>query len=430
LKNQHILIAGGGIGGLASALALSQADQRVTVLERAAEFADIGAGIQLGPNAIKVLAQWGVKASVLQQACLPEAIAVRDTATGRSLSRMLLGQTVQQRYGEVYACMHRADLHAALLQAVRQQSGVQLHCDEAVLSATQSGDKLGGVAQSHPVGSGANRNSQSKTAPSDQGATAPCSNITVPRVQVQSTQHTWQADALVAADGVASSVRQAVWADGPPRATGHAAYRTLLPIASLPASLRTHALASEVGVWWGPDVHVVHYPVRGGEFINLVVLSEQAAAEAVPGWAAVVRSQDVERSVQTACPALRALLACASSWHSWHLYDRPSARSWIKGHIALLGDAAHPMLPYLAQGAAMALEDAAALARSAAAHSHWPAALHHYQSLRKARCERVVATARRNGRIFHLAPPWSVARDAVLALKGTQVVGMPWLYGA
>jgi salicylate hydroxylase len=423
LKNQHVLIAGGGIGGLAAALALSQADQRVTVLERAAEFADIGAGIQLGPNAIKVLAQWGVRAAVLQQACLPEAIAVRDAATGRSLSRMLLGQAVEQRYGEVYACVHRADLHAALLQAVRQHAGVRMHCNEAVISATECGTN----GDSHGV---MGRARQGGTADTLDHATNRSPHRAAPSVEVQSTQHTWLADALVAADGVASSVRQAVWADGPPRATGHAAYRALLPVASLPASVRTHALASEVGVWWGPGVHVVHYPVRGGECINLVVLSEQAAAKAVPGWASVASSQDVERSVQAACPALRALLNCASSWHSWHLYDRPATRSWVKGHTALLGDAAHPMLPYLAQGAAMALEDAAALAASVAAHSHWPTALHHYQRLRKARCERVVATAKRNGRIFHLAPPWSTARDAVLALKGTEVLGLPWLYGA
>jgi salicylate hydroxylase len=415
LKNQHILVAGGGIGGLAAALALSQAGQRVTVLERAAQFADVGAGIQLGPNAIKVLAQWGVKNAVLQQACLPQAIAVRDAATGRSLSRMLLGQAVLQRYGEVYACVHRADLHAALLQAVRQQTGVHMHCNEEVLSATESGTKV---------------NRQGATGSQSRNATDYSANSTAPGVEVQSTQHTWLADALVAADGVASSVRQAVWADGAPRATGHAAYRTLLPIASLPASVRTHALGSEVGVWWGRDVHVVHYPVRGGEFINLVVLSEQAAAKAVPGWATVASSQAIERSVQAACPELRALLACATAWHSWHLYDRPATRSWAQGHIALLGDAAHPMLPYLAQGAAMALEDAAALAASAAQQSEWPAALQRYQHLRKARCQRVIATAQRNGRIFHLAAPWSTVRDAVLALKGTQVVGLPWLYGA
>ncbi len=419
MKKQHTLIAGGGIGGLATALALARSGQRVTVLERAAEFADAGAGIQLGPNAIKVLAQWGLRSAVLAHACLPEAIAVREAASGRSLSRMLLGGAVQQRYGEAYACVHRADLHAALLHAVRQQSCVRLHCNEEVQSTTESS---------------VHGHKQRWTGSATQGATHQSANdwanSTAPSVQVQSTQHTWHADALVAADGVASSVRQAVWADGPPRATGHAAYRALLSVASLPASVRTHALASEVGVWWGRDVHVVHYPVRGGEFINLVVLSEQAAAKAVPGWATVASSQEVERSVQAACPPLRALLACASSWHSWHLYDRPATPSWVKGHIALLGDAAHPMLPYLAQGAAMALEDAAALAVSVAAHSDWPAALQHYQHLRQARCERVVATARRNGHIFHLAPPWSAVRNAVLALKGTQVVGLPWLYGA
>ncbi len=415
MKNQHILVAGGGIGGLATALALSRAGQRVTVLERAAEFADIGAGIQLGPNAIKVLAQWGVRGAVLQKACLPEAIAVRDAATGRGLSRLLLGQAVQQRYGEVYACLHRADLHTALLQAVRQQSGVQLHCNEQVLSVVGSGEHSGPRTASHGACA---------------SATGPIDGSAAPSVQVQSTRHIWPADALIAADGVASSVRQAVWADGAPRATGHAAYRSLLPIASLPTSVRSHALASEVGVWWGRDVHVVHYPVRGGEFINLVVLSEQAAAKAVPGWATVANSTEVEHSVQAACPTLRALLASANSWHSWHLYDRPATPSWTQGHIALLGDAAHPMLPYLAQGAAMALEDAAALASSTATHSHWPAALHSYQTLRKTRCERVVATAQRNGRIFHLAQPWASARNAVLKVKGTQVLGMPWLYGA
>jgi salicylate hydroxylase len=322
---------------------------------------------------------------------------------------------VQQRYGEVYACVHRADLHAALLQAVRAQTGALMYCNELVISATESG---------------AHSNRQSAASNQKDAAKAHGTNTSAPNVQVQSTQHTWYAAALVAADGVASSVRQAVWADGAPRATGHAAYRTLLPIASLPASLRTHALSSEVGVWWGRNVHVVHYPVRGGQFINLVVLSEQAAAKAVPGWATVASASDVERSVQGACPLLRDLLACASSWHSWHLYDRPATAKWFKGHTALLGDAAHPMLPYLAQGAAMALEDAAALAASVAEHSDWPAALQHYQRLRKPRCERVVATAKRNGRIFHLAPPWSTARDAVLALKGTQVLGLPWLYGA
>jgi salicylate hydroxylase len=390
VKNQHILIAGGGIGGLAAALALARSGHSATVLERAAEFADTGAGIQLGPNAVKVLAQLGVRDAALQLACLPQAIAVRHAATGRSISRILLGQAVQQRYGEVYACVHRADLHAALLQAVRAESRVTLY----------SGDAVQGVSQSDAA------------------------------VQVQSSQRSLQADALVATDGLWSSVRQAVMADGVPRATGHAAYRALLPMAQVPAALQ----ALEVGVWWAPDVHVVHYPVRCGKFLKLVVLSEHSAAKAVPGWASAADHAQVAQSLQQACPLLGDLLQSVQThqhtWQSWHLYDRPAARSWVQGRVALLGDAAHPMLPYLAQGAAMALEDAVVLSHQVGQHDDWDTALQSYQQLRKARAERVVAMARRNGRIFHLPAPWSVARDAVLALKGTEVLGLPWLYGA
>jgi 2-polyprenyl-6-methoxyphenol hydroxylase-like FAD-dependent oxidoreductase len=181
------------------------------------------------------------------------------------------------------------------------------------------------------------------------------------------------------------------------------------------------------------------------------VLSAQPVAQALPGWACAASPESVARSLHGACPLLLSMLASPSScgesafanttaegrtahasspWQSWHLYDRPAARTWVQGRVALLGDAAHPMLPYLAQGAAMALEDATVLASSVAMHSDWHSALLHYQLQRKARCERVVATARRNGRIFHLAPPWSLARNAALTVKGTEVLGMPWLYGA
>jgi salicylate hydroxylase len=393
LKNQHVIVAGAGIGGLAAALALARAGQRVTVLERSAEFAPIGAGIQLGPNAMKVLASWGLQDALLAHACLPQAIAVHHASTGRSISRILLGSAVQQRYGQVYATVHRAHLHAVLLAAVQAQPGVQV---------------LRGV----PV----------------QGVqTFPNSTV-----QVSTPEYTYTADALVAADGVWSSVRPLVFADGAPRSTGHAAYRTLLPIADVP-----HAWRGGVGVWWARDVHVVHYPVHSGQQLNLVVLSQASAAQATASWAQSTSHAQVMSQLPQVCPDLKALLNLAQAntqggadpWNSWHLYDRPAARSWVQGHVALLGDAAHPMLPYLAQGAAMALEDAAALGHQVALSTDWPTALKTYQQIRKARTERVVATARRNGRIFHLPAPWSIARDAVLAYQGTEVLGMPWLYG-
>jgi salicylate hydroxylase len=406
LKNQHIIVAGAGIGGLSAALALASAGQRVTVLERSAQFAPLGAGIQLGPNAMKVLAQWGLQDAVLAKACLPEAIAVHSATTGRSISRMLLGQAVQQRYGQVYACVHRADLHSVLLEAVHSEKNIDVRCAAPV----QDVDLLnaGGV-QVHLGHSGDTNNAEI----------------------VQST--TVGADALIAADGLWSTVRNEVFADGAHRPTGHAAYRVLLPMQAVPSAWAT----AQVGLWWGRKVHVVHYLVRSGDYLNLVVLSEQPAAQATASWAQPAEHAQVMDSmggVGSVCAQLRDLLAgvptSGAQWQSWHLYDRPATAAWVKGRVALLGDAAHPMLPYLAQGAAMAIEDAAVLAQQVAAQGNWQAALQRYETLRRPRCERVVATARRNGQIFHLGQPWAAARDAVLSLKGTQVVGLPWLYGA
>jgi salicylate hydroxylase len=405
LKNQHVIVAGAGIGGLAAALTLARAGQRVTVLERSAEFAQVGAGIQLGPNAMKVLASWGLQDALLAQACLPQAIAVHHASTGRSISRILLGSAVQHRYGQVYATVHRAHLHAVLLAAVQAEPSVQVLHNAPVQSVQLLPNSM---------------------------------------VQVSTPEHSTTADALIAADGVWSSVRPMVFADGAPRATGHAAYRTLLPLTEVPPAWR-----NGVGVWWARDVHVVHYPVyhpvHGGQQLNLVVLSQASAAQATASWAQVASHAQVMAQLPGMCPDLNALLNLAknhiqsnvqtdqldsaSPWQSWHLYDRPAARSWVQGQVALLGDAAHPMLPYLAQGAAMALEDAAELGRQVAISTDWPAALKTYQQIRKPRSERVVTTARRNGRIFHLPAPWSIARDAVLAYKGTEVLGMPWLYG-
>jgi salicylate hydroxylase len=299
---------------------------------------------------------------------------------------------VQQRYGQVYACIHRADLHAILLQAVRAQAGVQLITNAKVQSISQAVDD--------------------------------------DLVQLQTTDQSWSVPAVIAADGLWSTVRQVLWRDGEPRATGHMALRSLVPMQHMPDGAQWR---SEVGVHLGRGMHVVHYPVRGGDALNVVVISEQAQLPGAAGWSQPVPHDVVQSCAQGASPMLQALLAAVAAhgqpWQGWHLFDRPSAATWVRGRVALLGDAAHPMLPYLAQGAAMALEDAYALGQCAAQSSAWPTILQRYQQLRQQRCERVVHTAQRNGRIFHLAAPLSWARDAVLMAQGSPVLGMPWLYG-
>ncbi len=385
----RILIAGAGIGGLAAALACAQRGIDVTVLETAKEFADVGAGIQLGPNAMKVIAALGLHDAVMRVACLPEAIVVADAASGKPISRMLLGEAARQKYGAPYVSLHRADLHAALLTAART-AGVQLKLNQTLLNYEHSAQYV-------------------------------C------RLDADFDQ---KYDALIGADGLWSKVREHMLCDGAPRATGHAAFRALIPADAMPEALRT----LHVRTWWARDVHVVSYPVRLGDLWNVVVLAEMPDSHA-GGWSLSAAHDDVMRLFNRVEPQLKALLDAASAqsegWKRWNLFDREplKAAQMAQGRVALLGDAAHPMLPYLAQGAAMALEDAWVLAKCLSAAQEAPNALQNYAQLRTARTARVVQTAQRNGQIFHLSGAIAVVRDAVLSLKGTSVVGMPWLYG-
>ena len=385
MKYYQLVIAGAGIGGLSASLFLARAGHRVTLIEQASELTEAGAGIQIGPNAMKVLSALELADLVLQTACQPQAIAVRDAATGRNISRMLLGAAAQQRYGQTYCTLHRADLQAALLQAVRSEPLVDLQLGTALASFAQQ----------------------------EQGV----------QINLLSGSRL-QADALLGADGLWSRVRAQLLNDGAPRATGHAAFRALLPTAAVPHASR----ANEVGVWWGRDVHVLSYPVRSGAFWNVAILAETQDAQ-TQGWSLDATAAQVRLALGKSCQQLSDLIDAASGWKRWNLFDRPSSKLWGQGAVSLLGDAAHPMLPYLAQGAAMALEDAAVLAKCVQTASSMPQALRAYEKLRMPRTQRVVNTARRNGRIFHLRGPLAVARDAVLALKGTEVVGLPWLYG-
>lgn len=384
------LIAGGGIGGLATALACARAGTEIALFERAPEFTEVGAGIQLGPNVVRVLHDWGLKDELAAVAAFPHRLQVRSAGTGAELGVLKLGPEIQARYGFPYATLHRADLHG-LLQAALTQTDVQLNVNSAV-------DRFVQLAQG---------------------------------VQLHLTDgRQAEGDLLVGADGLWSAVRQQLLGDGSPRPMGHLAYRALVPQGSLPANLRSQ----QVTAWLGPRLHVVQYPVRRGEWLNLVAFVHGQVAGDVQDWNHSANAADLRRAMGATCSPLQALIHAIDEWRLWVLSIRPPmrrAQEQAQGRVALLGDAAHPMVPYLAQGAGMAIEDAAELGRllgSAGAVQQVPALLQQYAQARWARNARVQARALRNGRIFHATGPMRWGRDAAMKLLGERLLDVPWLY--
>lgn len=389
---RHALIAGAGIGGLAAALALKNQGWQLQILEQSAVLSEVGAGIQMGPNVTRILHHWGLQDALQTCAFEPERLVSRSALHGHELGVLPLGQAMRERFGAPYLTIHRADLHGVLLQAFDQASMQGASPAHAQL-------ELGQTVQSVSVNDS---------------------------VQVQTNTQSLQAALLIGADGLWSRVREALWQDGPPIPTGHVAYRALMPMADLPAALRN----PQITVWLGPALHVVQYPVRGGQAMNVVVIAHNHA-DAQQGWDHLVTAHEVLLATAQVCGPLRALLDAMPVWQRWVLFDRAPlshAQAMAQGRVALLGDAAHPMRPYLAQGAGMAIEDAQALA-VALQDRPIPDALAHYAQQRWQRNARVQARARRNGRIFHLSAPWSIARDVALRIAGPQLMNLPWLYG-
>ena len=391
----RLLVAGGGIGGLAAALAASRQGVAVKLIEKAAIFSEVGAGVQLGPNGVRVLQGWGLCSALEDVAAFPARLRVRDAFSGRDLGELQLGAAMTARYGAPYATIHRADLHQLLLQAV-QRSGAVLQLGAHVQRVQQTARAV--------------------------------------NVQISDGSGTTECDALLGADGLWSTVRQQLLGDGLPRGTGHLAYRALVPQSGLPAHLRTQ----DITVWMGPRLHVVQYPVRRGELLNVVafVHGELGAGEAA-GWDHSANAADLQLALTGTHAGLQELVQAIGHWRLWPMLDRApmqSADQLAQGRIALLGDAAHPMRPYLAQGAGMAMEDAEALGQAMALAggqtSAVPVALQRYAVNRWQRNARVQARALRNGRIFHAAGPMRWGRDAAMKLLGERLLDMPWLYGA
>lgn len=383
------LMVGGGIGGLAAALACARAGTQVDLFERAPEFSEVGAGIQLGPNGVSVLHGWGLQDALAGVAAFPGRLQVRSASSGAELGVLTLGAAMQARYGFPYATIHRADMHALLLAAVQSQAGVLLNLNSTVDGFVQ---RDGGVDLHLADGREA------------------------------------QGDLLVGADGLWSRVRQQLLQDGAPHATGHLAYRALIPQGNLPKRLRSQ----QVTVWLGPRLHVVQYPVRRGEWLNVVAIVHGRMAGDAQSWDHSANAIDVQRLLGATCSPLQDLIHAIDHWRLWALSIRApmrGAHEQAQGRVALLGDAAHPMLPYLAQGAGMAIEDAAELGRLLGSGGSGPtAAVAQYGARRWQRNARVQARAIRNGTIFHATGLLRWGRDGAMKALGERLLDLPWLY--
>ncbi|WP_413993351.1 FAD-dependent monooxygenase [Labrys okinawensis] len=380
-----IAIAGAGIGGLTAALALHRRGLEVAVYERSAKLETAGAGIQLTPNALNVLFGLGLRPSLEHTMVRLDAVIIRQARSGKLIQRLPL-EICEQRWRAPYGVIHRADLQAVLLNAVRQQ-GIPLALRHEV----------GGVAQD-------------KTGVS---------------LSFASGQPDVEARLLIGADGLWSSVRKSVIPSELPRFAGKRAWRAVLPLHAVPGFFN----GKVTGLWLGERTHLVHYPVFAGEALNLVAITQDR--DDSPGWSKPQPSHGLLSHFQGWDPRVHTLLAGVADWRTWPLYEGRPGTSMAHGRIALLGDAAHPMLPFLAQGGGAAIEDAAELACQLATPGDDIARLKAWSALRLPRVRRIQAEAHANGERYHWRWPLSTARDLGLATLGGRrmLERYDWLYG-
>ena len=377
------LIVGGGLGGLAAALALARHGIASHVLEQAPAFGEIGAGIQLGPNVFRMFDRLGIAEAISRDAVFVDRLAMMDALTGETVTTGDLGKAFRARFGAPYAVTHRADFHRTLLEACEAAEVVTLETDAQVVSV----EDMGGMVHAR-LADGGRR----------EGAF------------------------LVGADGLWSKVREHVVGDGPPNVSGHIAYRAVLPIEEVPEDMRWNAAA----LWAGPRNHLVHYPLRRSTLFNLVAVFH--SDRYVEGWDSDGDRDELMERFAGVSSRPMALLEKIETWRMWVLCDREPVADWSRGRICLLGDAAHPMLQYLAQGACMAMEDAVSLADALAADNDIERAFRSYTQARYLRTARVQLTARMMGEIYHAEGVRRELRNHVLSSAELRE-GMAWLYG-
>jgi 2-polyprenyl-6-methoxyphenol hydroxylase-like FAD-dependent oxidoreductase len=381
------LIAGGGIGGLVTAYALARQGFPVRLFEQSSEFREVGAGIQLGPNVFRVLEKIGLKEEVLADAHRPPAQEMRDALTGKLITRIPLDDLFFQRFGQPYAVTHRADIHGAFLKACQGSNLITLETSRRIDGYEDHGDHVSVALNNGETASGR---------------------------------------ALIGCDGMWSNVRERVVGDGKPRVSGHIAYRGVLRREEVPDDL----WRPDVVLWAGPRTHFVHYPLRRGELYNLVAVFHSDHYE--EGWDAEGRKDLLWQHFQGQRPEVLRMLERINTWRMWVLCDREPVKNWSAGNVTLLGDAAHPMLQYLAQGACMATEDAVVLADKVKAKPEdLSAAFQAYQQDRYLRTGRVQIMARVYGEFYHARGVAAELRDLALGGRTPQQSydGIAWLYG-
>ncbi|SAL72891.1 salicylate hydroxylase [Caballeronia peredens] len=384
---QPVLIVGGGIGGLAAALALAAKGRSVHLLEQAAEFREIGAGIQLGPNVFRMFDRLGVTDAIRQLAAFPSRLVMMDALSGEEVTGIALGDAFVERFKHPYALIHRSDLHAVLANACMASPLIRMttaqkvtgfdETENGVVVTTQSGARHEGIA-------------------------------------------------LIGADGLWSSVRQWLVGDGKPRVSGHIAYRGVLPIEQVPEHLRSNTMT----LWAGPKNHLVHYPLRGGKLFNLVAVFHSDRYD--EGWDTRGDPEELHRRFEGTQPQVQELLSRVETWRMWVLCDRDPIKHWSRGRVTLLGDAAHPMLQYMAQGACMAVEDAVCLADQIEAHGDdVQQAFKSYERERYLRTGRTQLMARLYGEVYHASGVARELRNNMLRGRTSQQAyeSLEWLYG-
>ncbi|WP_416898413.1 MAG: 3-hydroxybenzoate 6-monooxygenase [Minwuia sp.] len=383
-----IVIAGGGIGGLTAALGLAQKGYRSLVLEKAPELGEIGAGIQLGPNAFHAFDWLGVGDAARKMAVYIDSLRLMDAMDATEIVQIPLGNDFRKRFGNPYAVVHRGDLHGVFLKACRDHELIELRTDAEVVDYDQDGSSVSAILANGERIAGS---------------------------------------MLIGADGLWSNIRKRVIGDGAPRVSGHTTYRSVIPVEQMPEDLRWNAAT----LWAGPKCHIVHYPLSGWKLFNLVVTYHNDAPEPVAGKP--VEKDEVRRGFEHIADLPRSIIDMGENWKLWVLCDREPAANWIDGRVALLGDAAHPMLQYMAQGACMAMEDSVALAHEMAAHDGDAGrALPAYQERRRLRTARVQLQSRFLGdHVYHPAGAHAELRNAYMRARTADdwYDAIQWIYG-